>query len=52
MEMLDKIESPTEYINAITKLLPYAIRKVKPKEFDTTDVEPISIHFNIEENVE
>lgn len=52
MEMLDKIESPTEYINAITKLLPYAIGKVKPKEFDTTDVEPISIHFNIEENVE
>jgi len=29
MEMLDKIESPTEYINAVTKLLPYLIGKVK-----------------------
>ena len=32
MEMLDKIESPTEYINAISKLLPYSIGKVKPYE--------------------
>ena len=32
MEMLDKIESPTEYINAVTKLLPYSIGKVKPYE--------------------
>ena len=30
--MLDKIDSPTEYINAITKLLPYSIGKVKPYE--------------------
>ena len=51
-EMLNQITNPTEYINAITKLLPYVVGKVKPKEFDTTDVEPISIHFNIEENVE
>ena len=29
MEMLDKIESPTEYINTISKLLPYSIGKVK-----------------------
>jgi hypothetical protein len=29
MEMLDKIDSPTEYINAISKLLPYSIAKVK-----------------------
>ena len=28
-EMLDKIEDPVEYINAITKLLPYAIGKKK-----------------------
>jgi len=38
--MLDKIDSPTEYINAITKLLPYSIGKVKPYEevehFDCT----------------
>ena len=50
MEMLDKIDSPTEYINAITKLLPYAIGKVKPADFETSDIEPISIHFNIGEN--
>ena len=32
MEMLDKIDSPTEYINAITKLFPYSIGKVKAYE--------------------
>ena len=32
MEMLDKIDSPTEYINAISKLLPYSIGKVKAYE--------------------
>ena len=31
-EMLEKIESPTEYINAISKLLPYSIGKVKAYE--------------------
>ena len=30
--MLDKIESPTEYINAISKLLPYAVGKKKAYE--------------------
>ena len=52
MEMLNKIENPTEYINAVTKLLPYAIGKVKPADFETSDIEPISIHFNIGENKE
>ena len=28
-EMLNKIENPTEYINAISKLLPYVIGKKK-----------------------
>ena len=32
MEMLDKIDSPTEYINAISKLLPYSIGKVKASD--------------------
>jgi hypothetical protein len=50
--MLNQIKNPTEYINAITKLLPYAIGKVKPAEFDTSDIEPISIHFNMEKFVE
>ena len=36
-DMLDKIDSPTEYINAISKLLPYAVGKKKAYE----DVEEI-----------
>ena len=45
MEMLDKIESPTEYINAITKLLPYIVAKKRPNE-EQEYVEPITIVFN------
>ena len=45
MEMLDKIDSPTEYINAISKLLPYSIGKVKAYE-DVEEIEPISININ------
>ena len=41
-EMLDKIESPTEYINAISKLLPYAVGNKKAyeeiEEFELLDV--------------
>ncbi len=46
-EMLNKIENPIDYINAITKLLPYAIGKKKTIE-DTEDSEPISILINID----
>ena len=46
-EMLDKIEDPIDYINAITKLLPYAIGKKKTIE-DTEDSEPINILINID----
>ncbi|MBC8511029.1 MAG: hypothetical protein H8D33_05160 [Cryomorphaceae bacterium] len=45
MEMLDKIGSPTEYINAISKLLPYSIGKVKAYE-EIEEREPISININ------
>jgi len=45
MEMLDKIDSPTEYINAISKLLPYSIGKVKAYE-EVEEMEPISININ------
>jgi len=45
MEMLDKIESPTEYISAISKLLPYSIGKVKAYE-EIEEREPISININ------
>ena len=46
MEMLDKIDSPTEYINAISKLLPYSIGKVKAYE-DVEEFEPIDININL-----
>ena len=48
MEMLDKIDSPTEYINAISKLLPYSIGKVKAYE-EIEEREPISININFVE---
>ena len=44
MEMLDKIENPTEYINAISKLLPYAIGKKKAYE-EIEEIEPIDINI-------
>ena len=44
-QMLDKIDSPTEYINAISKLLPYSIGKVKAYE-EVEEREPISININ------
>jgi len=45
MEMLDKIDSPTEYIGAITKLLPYSIGKVKPYE-EIEEREPMDIKIS------
>jgi len=44
-EMLDKIDSPTEYINAISKLLPYSIGKIKAYE-EIEEREPIDIKIN------
>ena len=47
-EMLNKIENPTEYINAIAKLLPYAIGKIKTVNMkDLEDNEKITIRLNI-----
>ena len=40
--MLDKIDSPTEYINAISKLLPYAVGKKKAHE-EVEEIEPIDV---------
>ena len=45
MEMLDKIDSPTEYINAISKLLPYSIGKIKSYE-EIEEFEPMDIKIN------
>jgi hypothetical protein len=43
--MLDKIDSPTEYINAISKLLPYSIGKVKSYE-EVEEFEPMDIKIS------
>ena len=45
MEMLDKIDSPTEYINVISKLLPYSIGKVKAYE-EVVEIEPMDIKIS------
>ena len=45
-EMLNKIENPTEYISAISKLLPYAVGKKKAYE-EMEEIEPITINFNL-----
>jgi len=45
MEMLDKIDNPTEYINAVTKLLPYSIGKIKAYE-EIEEFEPIDIKIS------
>ena len=47
MEMLDKIDSPTEYIGAITKLMPYAIGKKRPVVDEELDFEPITINIDL-----
>ena len=51
--MLDKIDSPTEYINAISKLLPYSIGKVKPyEEVEEIEHREIKITFVDTDGVE
>ena len=40
-----KIESATEYINAVSKLLPYSIGKVKAFE-EIEEIEPIDIKIS------
>ena len=45
IEMLDKIDNPTEYINAVTKLLPYSIGKIKAYE-EIEEFEPIDIKIS------
>ena len=49
MEMLNKIENPAEYINAVTKLMPYAIGKKRPVIDEELDFEPIIINIDIGE---
>ena len=50
-DMLNQITNPTEYINAVSKLLPYAIGKKKVyKEIE--EIEPISININFADTKE
>ena len=48
-EMLNQITNPTEYINAITKLLPYIVCKKRPI-VEQEYIEPITIVFNSDRN--
>ena len=45
VEMLNTIDSPVDYINAVTKLLPYAVGKLKPTEALDENTEPIIINI-------
>ena len=44
-DMLNQITNPTEYINAASKLLPYAIGKKKAYE-EIEEMEPIEVTIN------
>ena len=44
-DMLNQITNPTEYINAVSKLLPYAIGKKKAYE-EIEKMEPIEVTIN------
>ena len=53
MEMLDKIDNPTEYINAVTKLLTYSIGKIKAyEEIEEIEHREIKITFVDTDGVE
>ena len=48
MEMLNKIEDPVDYINAVSKLLPYCLPKVKPIDTEIQDIEPVVINLQLD----
>ena len=48
MEMLNKIEEPVDYINAVSKLLPYCLPKVKPIDSEIQDIEPVVINIQLD----
>ena len=50
MEMLNKIEEPLDYINAVSKLLPYCLPKVKPIDAEMDDREPIVINLHLDDD--
>ena len=48
IEMLNKIEEPVDYINAVSKLLPYCLPKVKPIDTEIQDIEPVVINIQLD----
>ena len=48
MEMLNRIEEPTDYINAVSKLLPYCLPKVKPIDVEMNETEPLVINIELD----
>ena len=48
IDMLNRIEEPTEYINAITKLLPYCLPKVKPIDAEIENSKPVVINIQLD----
>ena len=48
MEMLNKIEEPVDYINTVSKLLPYCLPKVKPIDVELNETEPIVINIQLD----
>ena len=50
MEMLNKIEEPTDYINAVSKLLPYCLPKVKPIDVEMNKTKPLVINLHLDKD--
>ena len=48
MEMLNRIEEPTDYINAVSKLLPYCLPKVKPIDVEMNETQPLVINIELD----
>ena len=50
MEILNKIEDPMDYINTVSKLLPYYLPKVKPIDTELQDIEPVVINLHMDKD--
>ena len=52
MEILNKIEDPMDYINAVSKLPPYCLPKVKPIDTEIQDIELLEINLYLDKDDE
>ena len=48
--MLNKIEEPIDYINAVSKLFPYCLPKVKTIDTEIQDIEPVVINLHMDKD--